>query len=108
MVDRAFVRITNVRNNQYFEHYYSRLEKTFENNQYRFALKLLEQLTEIENAEISHSQIKQLAEECGVSQKYTYVLRVLEFDGYILTQNNGRGSCRFTSPILRTWWKKNV
>jgi hypothetical protein len=108
VVERALDRITNVRNNQYFEHYYSRLEKTFENNQYRFALKLLEQLTGIENAELSHSQIKQLAEECGVSQKYTYVLRVLEFDGYVLTQNNGQGSCRFTSPILRTWWKKNV
>jgi hypothetical protein len=108
VVERALVRITNVRNNQYFEHYYSRLEKTFENNQYRFAIKLLEQLTGIENAELSHSQIKQLAEECGVSKRYTYVLRVLEFDGYVLTQNNGQGSCRFTSPILRTWWKKNV
>jgi hypothetical protein len=107
VVDRALSRISNVQNNQYFEHYYRRLEKTFENNQYRFALKLLEQLAETENAELNQSEIKQLAEECGVS-RHTYVLRALEFDGYILTQNNGQGTCRFTSPILKTWWEKNV
>jgi hypothetical protein len=108
VVDRAFTRITHVRNNQYFEHYYSRLEKTFENNEYRFAIKILEHLTKTENAVLSQPAIKALAEECGVSRKYTYVLRVLEFDGYISVHDNGKGSCGFTSLLLGTWWKKNV
>lgn len=105
-VDSAFTKITNMRNNQYFEHYYSRLEKTFENTEYQFALKILEQLTEKDA--LKHSEIKQLAEEVSLSNRYTYVLRTLEFDGYIFGRSNGKNTYSFTSPILRIWWRKNV
>lgn len=101
-VDKAFERIVEKRNDSYFRHYYSRLKKAFENdNEYNFALKVLKTIAGKES--IAPSDMSELAENLA---NYTYVLRILEFDGYIFKSEDS--VYRFTSPVLKSWWKQYV
>ena len=105
-VDKAFSRIADMRNDMYFAHYYSRLKITFDDSEYPFVLTLLHELTQ--SNELSLQQIKGFAEthsleNCGI------VLRTLAFDGYIFsTERKNETFYRFTSPVLRLWWRKYV
>jgi len=106
-VSEAFSRITNRRNNHFFEHYYSRLEKTFKDNEYTFALELLHKLTQ--HDEFNISLIEKLAHKHKLDKSYPIVLRTLSFDGYIYSrQKETEVFYYFTSPILRNWWSKFV
>jgi len=106
-VSEAFSRITNRRNNHFFEHYYSRLAKTFKDNEYTFALELLHELTR--HDELSISLIEKLAHKYKLDKSYPIVLRTLAFDGYIYSiQEKDETYYCFTSPILRNWWRKYV
>jgi ABC-type lipoprotein export system ATPase subunit len=106
-VDKAFVNVLDKRNSIYFEHYYSRLEKTFEDGEeYRFALAVLQNLT-LED-ELTAVQLKGLAKEYNLTH-YSLVLRTLNFEGYIFQSERGNKTVyRFTSLMLRLWWKQYV
>ncbi len=102
-VDKAFEKVLNQRNDIYFRHYYSRLEKTFENeNEYKFALTVLKILTQQDS--LSKLEISNLPLKLG---NYSYVLRILEFDGYIFSSQEGT-NYQFISPLLKLWWKHYV
>jgi len=106
-VSEAFSRITNRRNNHFFEHYYSRLAKTFKDNEYTFALELLHELTQ--HDEFSISLVDKLAHRHNLDKIYPIILRTLTFDGYIYSrQKKDEIYYCFTSPILRNWWRKYV
>lgn len=105
-VDKAFAHIIDMRNNHYFGHYYSRLEKTFDSQEYPFALAILKALTQ--QNELTIFQIKTLAETQTLAN-YRRVLMTLEFDGYIFhIQTDDDRIYRFTSPVLRQWWREYV
>ena len=105
-VDSAFDKIAQAHNDIYFEHYYSRLQKTFETDEYAFATAILDQLTQQD--ELSLQEIQTIAQDCQCD-KYPTVLRTLTFDGYIFRSDEGsEPSFRFTSPVLRLWWKRYV
>jgi len=101
-VDSAFSKIADMRNDIYFAHYYSRLKKTFDDSEYPFVLTLLDELTRSD--ELSRQQVKEFAERHEI-ENYGIVLRTLEFDGYIF---ESEAFYRFTSPVLRLWWKNYV
>jgi hypothetical protein len=106
-VDEAFERITDRRNDANFAHYYERLYKAFVDNELSFALELLKDLSRQDEIELEH--IKTLAETHDFLENYPFVLRTLEFDGYIFrSQKNDKILYRFTSPILKLWWSKYV
>lgn len=106
VVDRAFARITDIRNDIYFEHYFSRLKITLHGSEYYFTLAVLNELTQKE--ELSAREIGELAEKHSL-EDYLIVLRGLEFDGYIFSiQRENKIFYRFTSPVLRLWWRKYV
>jgi len=106
-VDKAFSNVLDKRNSLYFEHYYSRLEKTFEDEEeYRFALAVLQNLT-LED-ELTAVQLKGLAKNYQLTH-YNLVLRTLDFDGYIFqSERENKTVYRFTSLMLRLWWKQYV
>jgi len=105
-VDNAFAQIADMRHNAYFEHYYSRLKKTFNANEYPFALAVLNELTR--NDECDIEAVKRLAQTHHLGN-YPLVLRTLEFDGYIFqTIKANTTRFRFTSPVLRLWWRQFV
>jgi len=103
MIDRAFANISKSRNNIYFEYYYSRLKKTFDECEYPFAVSVLKALA---NADVcTIEELKTLAEQHQL-ENYGVVLRALEFDGYLF--KNAAAAYQFTSPILRQWWRNYV
>lgn len=57
-------------------------------------------------AETDVADIESLARQKQLAENYRFVVRSLEFDGYIFRNSEGR--YRFTSPILRLWWEKYV
>lgn len=106
-VDTAFSRITNIRNNIYFEHYYSRLKKTFTDKEYDFALALLYELAH--QKKLVDNQIEQIALKYQLGKEYPIILRTLIFDGYIFdTPTKKEMFYSFTSPLLQIWWNKYV
>ena len=105
-VDSVFDKITGRQNDHYFVNYYSRLEQTFSDNEYRFALAVLDTLTQTD--ELSLEQIKELA-QAHSPVNYPIVLRTLLFDGYIFsTEKENQTFYSFTSPVLRLWWRNYV
>ena len=105
-IDKAFAEITAQRHNTYFEHYHKRLEKTFEENEYPFALAVLKTLAQQDKLDVP--QVRELAKNHQL-ENYSLVLRTLEFDGYIFSsQKEGGTVYQFTSPVLRLWWQQYV
>ena len=76
--------------------------KSFDDSEYRFVLALLDELTRSD--ELSRQQVKEFADTHGLDN-YGIVLRTLEFDGYIFASE---AFYRFTSPVLRLWWRNYV
>ncbi|MDM8522399.1 ATP-binding protein [Desulfococcaceae bacterium HSG8] len=107
VADKAFANIFQMRNNMYFEHYYSRLKKTFDQNEYPFALAVLDELTGKD--ELTVGEIRGIAQAHNLTN-YPVVMRTLEFDGYIfgLPKADGEKLYRFTSPVLMLWWRSYV
>ncbi len=100
-VDNAFSKITGRRNDSNFAHYYERLNKTFADKELAFALDLLKILSR-QNADMTMPQMQELAERFSLANQYPFVLRTLEFDGYIFRSVSGGATFyRFTSPILK-------
>jgi len=107
-VDEAFSKITSRRNDANFAHYYERLSKTFADKELSFALELLRILSR-QNDDIQMPQIQALAATFTIDAQYPFVLRTLEFDGYVFRSlKGGVSSYRFTSPILKLWWQQYV
>jgi len=103
VVDKAFSELCHTRNDMYFEHYYSRLKKTFDEMELSFALNVLDEITQKEI--LSLNEIKMLAEQRDIIH-YPRILRTLEFDGYIFKKADN--TFQFTSPVLQLWWKNYV
>ncbi|MCP4696542.1 MAG: ATP-binding protein [Gammaproteobacteria bacterium] len=102
-VDKVFANVAGTRHDTYFEHYYSRLQTTFDAREHPFALALLNRLCREESLDAAKIEILAAAHELD---RHKPVLRALEFDGYIF--NDEGKAYRFTSPILRLWWQHYV
>ncbi|CAN2043320.1 ATP-binding protein [Candidatus Magnetomoraceae bacterium gMMP-1] len=89
----------------YFEHWQIRLREAFKKQEYNFAEALLSQLSE--KAEFSSNEILDMAVKHDVQADYKGIIRCLIHDGYI-NNNDDPGIYRFNSPILKTWWYRNV
>lgn len=106
IADQAFAQITQMRNDMYFEHYFSRLKKTFEDNEQSFAFAVLKELARKD--ELTLQEIEKSARANNL-ENYPVILRTLEFDGYIYSiQKENKTFYCFTSPVLRLWWEKYV
>jgi hypothetical protein len=108
VIDNAFAQIIDKRNDIYFSHYYSRLATTFEaKNEYDFALAVLKELSQQDKLTVP--EVRELAKKYKLLDNYHPVLRTLAFDGYIFgSQKEGETVYRFTSPVLRLWWREYV
>jgi len=102
-IDKAFRAITDRRNDMNFAHYYSRLQSSFAADELAFALAVLEKLCQ--QTTLNLQDIQTLAQTQNL-EKFDFVLRALEFDGYIF--KNQHNEWRFISPILKLWWAQYV
>lgn len=103
LIDKAFNEIIDFRNNNYFEHYSSRLKKLFKDFDYQFASDVLNHTAE--NAQITKYEIINYAAKYNLEKEYQKIIRNLEYDGYIHSDITGK-TFQFNSTILKMWWRK--
>ncbi|MBO3697301.1 ATP-binding protein [Roseivirga sp. E12] len=104
IIDKAFLEIVDFRNNNYFEHYLSRLKKLYKGNQYNYAIEILHLASK--NDSIIRSQVFNLASKHEVEDESRRIIHNLIYDGYLFQSDTNDYS--FNSPILKMWWKKYV
>jgi hypothetical protein len=105
LIDQSFQEIIDYRNNNYFEHYYSRLRGFFSDLEFDFIIDLLNFIAK--NEAIKKSEIYNISVKHKVDKKYRSIIHTLIYDGYI-HMNNEDETYKFNSPILKIWWKKYV
>ena len=104
-VDKAFEQMVASRNNNHFEHYYSRLNSQFKGKEARYAEELLQRAAT--NGSISTGEIYDQAVAFDVTGRYRQVLEVLTYDGYI-NNNSQPQAYEFNSPVVRMWWQNFI
>lgn len=105
LINDSFQEIIDYRNNNYFEHYYSRLRGFFNGNEFDFIIETL-------NFIVNHNTIKKgdifnIAVKYKIEKEYRSLIHTLIYDGYIHSEDSGE-TYRYNSPILKLWWKKYV
>lgn len=103
VVDSAFERICNRRNNIHFDSYYNRLEGAFSEEDYALALDVLNLVAA--NDKIAKTDLFAQLKSGEEPRDINAVIESLEYDGYINLQN---GHYTFNSPILQLWWNKYI
>lgn len=105
-VDKAFSQLLNVRNDIYFEHYYLRLKDVFTEQELRFVIALLDELSQ--NDTLNKDNIQQIAQEYHNTDNVDPIIEALIYDGYFHFDNQ-INAYRFNSYLLQSWWhKKNL
>jgi uncharacterized protein len=89
----------------YFEHWFERLRKAYQGNDFRFIKDILN-LISVQKT-ISSSEIIDLAYKYGLNDSRADLINSLKHDGYINNNDDPR-VYRFNSPLLREWWNANV
>ena len=100
MVNLAFERICNRRNNIHFDSYYNRLKDAFSETDYSLALEILNTIAK-ENRMLKEVLFEELQK--NGKRNVSSVIESLEYDGYINLRDK---SYSFNSPILQLWWNK--
>jgi hypothetical protein len=106
LTDKIYVALPKTQN-VHFEAYYKRLFQFLSNGDLHFALFLLSYLAREES--IEQSAVEELAEKC----KNSHTQAVLDFmvsEAYLDCNNSASAYLRyrFTSPLLRRWWRLSV
>ena len=103
VVDLAFQRICNRRNNIHFDSYYNRLKDTFSEEDYQLALNVLNLISD--NNEISKIDLLKELKLENEERDFNPIIESLDYDGYI---NLRDGVFTFNSPILQLWWNRYI
>ena len=100
VIDRAFPKIMEARNDHHFDHYVKRLKRVFGETQSKFVQKFLNQLAQVEM--LSREEAQNMAHGILSEAETKKVLDSLRYDGYII--NSEQNNYKFNSPILKQWW----
>ena len=102
VIDSAIEKV--LANRKEFIHWEERLN-LFSTQEKQYAKEVLNRISEDNTIEVN--ELINIAVKCELSDGAKSVLRALEYDGYINNSNDIR-IYRFNSPLLKTWWNKNV
>ncbi len=102
-IDKAIDEALKKRN--YFEHWHIRLRTAFTGKFYTFAKEVLNAASKSKKG-ISKTQIFDLAETHNLKEDFNTIVRTLEYDGYITS--NEKKVYIFNSPLLKIWWERNI
>lgn len=89
----------------YFDHWFSRLRKAYQSNEFNFAKELLNKISE--SGSISSSEVTNFAHKYSLQSNYLDIVHALKHDGYINNSNDSK-TYVFNFPLLKMWWNKNV
>lgn len=105
VIDKAFNTIVDSRNNNHFDHYYTRLKTHFKGDEFVFANELLQWISVKQTLE--KGRIYDLSVKYRLEERCKGILETLVYDGYI-NNNDNVNIFRFNSPVVRMWWVKNI
>ncbi|GAB3767106.1 ATP-binding protein [Spirosoma pomorum] len=106
-VDKAILKITHRRNDPYFEHYHNHIKKAFHNGEYKFIMRILNLLSN--NDFLTAEEVHRIWSEYDIPVSLENIVSILEYDGYVyIDRSKDENQLRFTSPIIKLWWKKNM
>ncbi len=99
MIDTALAKAVKTMSDV-FKHWKQRLKKTFEGNELKLALHILNAIAEKDTME--YNEIQNQAAKLKV-KNVSELIEVLHHDGYL----TDKSPYRFNSPILKNWWKQH-
>lgn len=104
-IDKAINDVIEHRN--YFESWESKIRANFKGDKLKWTKDVLNKISI--NETIDTLDIQNLSDKYNLNDDDNYkdILRTLVYDGYINNEDDIK-VYRFTSPILRLWWFKNV
>ncbi len=105
LVERAFSQIVEARNNNHFEHYYSRLRIQFKGEEFKYADDILQRLAL--EGQLDRDKLYDISVGYKIEERCRLVLEILTYDGYI-NNTSTINTYRFNSPIVRMWWQKFI
>lgn len=105
IMEQAMDNMIVLRNQNHFDHYYSRLKEQFKEEAFKYVDELLKETAEKDT--ISKIRVFDLAVKYGLQESYRKIIEMLLYDGYIhyITATE---AYQFTSPIVKRWWKKFI
>jgi len=105
LIDKAFDAIIQSRNENHFDHYYSRLKRQFKGDALNFVIDVLDNLSKKET--LTKAEIGDLAVKHNLTDQWRPMMEVLIYDGYINCAAESK-LFRFNSPIVRMWWQRFI
>lgn len=105
LVDKAFEQIIASRNNNHFEHYYSRLRIQFKGEEFKYVDQILQLLAS--EGTLNSDKLYDIALSYKLEEQYKHIIEILVYDGYINNIGTPK-TFRFNSPIVRMWWQKFI
>jgi uncharacterized protein len=107
-IDRVIDKLTK-KNSQCFDQYHEHIIKVYPKVtiEYIFIKALLNKLSQIDT--LTKDEVHQLAIANEVLEGIDRIINHLEYDGYIHQEGSDeKPKYRFTSLIIRLWWRKNM
>lgn len=102
-IDKAFNAIIQRRNENHFNHYFSRLKRQFKGNEFLFVNELLDLVAN--KGILEKGEIINLSAKYEIALQWQNILEILIYDGYL---NDVEDRYQFNSPIVRMWWQRFI
>ncbi len=105
IIENSIESIIDLRNQNHFDHYYSRLKSQFKGNEFKYADELLK-LTARQGV-MSNPELFDLSAKYELQDEYKRIIQTLMYDGYI-NMIKDSSNYQFNSPIVKMWWLKFI
>ncbi len=102
IIDEAFAKALH--NRSYFEHWLVRLRSIFKGTEFSCAKEILK-IAAVKNG-IDYYQLQDVITKFQIEDAAPLV-NILQHDGYLVRDEENK-TYRFNSPLLQTWWLKNI
>ncbi len=105
IIEKSINSIIDLRNQNHFDHYYSRLKAQFKGNEFKYVDDLLKQIAKL--SFLDKKNAFDLSAKYDLTDDYKRIVQTLMYDGYI-NLIDGKESYQFNSPIVKLWWLKFI
>lgn len=105
IVELSINNIINLRHQNHFEHYSSRLKSQFKGDDFKYAEEILKLIAQKD--EQTKQEMFDLAVKYNLEDSYKRIIETLMYDGYIHFIEES-DSYLFNSPIVKLWWLKFI
>ena len=105
IIESSIESIIDLRNQNHFDHYFSRLKTQFKGDEFKYADELLKIIAKQDV--INKAEAFDLSAKYSVEDQHKRILQTLMYDGYINVIKDS-SNYQFNSPIVKLWWLKFI